>query len=95
MARSAIHSVSPVAVVLAIIAGIIAMNPNLGWAVESSAMENFHFFRDTAGSERPDHGHGGRSVLEDLRPEGAKSCFSIFGVRIAGIANKRSNTSRK
>lgn len=44
MARPAIYSTSPVAVVLAIIAGIIAMNPYPAWAAESSAMENFHFF---------------------------------------------------
>jgi thiol-disulfide isomerase/thioredoxin len=44
--RPAINSVSPVAVILAIIAGIIAMNPCPSWAVESSAMENFHFFEN-------------------------------------------------
>jgi thiol-disulfide isomerase/thioredoxin len=44
VARPAINSVSAVAVILAIIAGTIAVNPCLSRAVESSAMENFHFF---------------------------------------------------
>ncbi len=41
---SGISSVSPVAVILVTVAGIIAMNPCSGLAAESSAMENFHFF---------------------------------------------------
>lgn len=44
MARPAINSVSRVAVVLALLAGIIAMNPYVTWAAESSAMGNFSFF---------------------------------------------------
>ena len=44
MARSAISSVSPVAVILAIGAGIIAMNPCLGLSAQPAAMENFRFF---------------------------------------------------
>ncbi len=62
MAHSGIHSVSPLAVILVTVAGIIVMNPCPGLAAESSAMGNFSFF------ETPPEANDMNMVTADGRP---------------------------